>query len=43
MADKHTTGMYCFLGGLGVGLAGGILFAPLFRHRHSRSNPTQSR
>jgi len=29
MADKHTTGMYCFLGGLGVGLAGGILFAPL--------------
>jgi gas vesicle protein len=28
MADKHTTGMYCFLGGLGVGLAGGILFAP---------------
>lgn len=29
MADKHTTGMYCFLGGLGVGIAGGILFAPL--------------
>jgi len=29
MADKHRTGMYCFLGGLGVGLAGGILFAPL--------------
>jgi len=29
MADKHTTGLYCFLGGLGVGLAGGILFAPL--------------
>jgi gas vesicle protein len=28
MADKHTTGLYCFLGGLGVGLAGGILFAP---------------
>lgn len=28
MADKHTTGLYSFLGGLGVGLAGGILFAP---------------
>jgi len=28
MADKHATGLYCFLGGLGVGLAGGILFAP---------------
>lgn len=28
MADKLTTGLYCFLGGLGVGLAGGILFAP---------------
>lgn len=28
MTDKHTTGLYCFLGGLGVGLAGGILFAP---------------
>ena len=28
MADKHTTGLYCFLGGLGVGLAGAILFAP---------------
>lgn len=28
MADKHTTGLYCFLGGIGVGLAGGILFAP---------------
>jgi|ERR1700733_4516947 gas vesicle protein len=28
MADKHSTGLYCFLGGLGVGLAGGILFAP---------------
>ncbi len=28
MADKHTTGLYCFLGGLGVGLAGGMLFAP---------------
>jgi gas vesicle protein len=28
MADKQTTGMYCFLGGLGVGLAAGILYAP---------------
>jgi gas vesicle protein len=28
MADEHMTGLYCFLGGLGVGLAGGILFAP---------------
>ena len=28
MADKHTTGLYWFLGGLGVGLVGGILFAP---------------
>ncbi len=28
MADKHTTGLYCFLGGVGVGIAGGILFAP---------------
>ncbi len=28
MSDKHTTGLYCFLGGLGLGLAGGILFAP---------------
>ncbi len=29
MAENHTTGMYCFLGGLGVGLTAGILFAPL--------------
>jgi len=29
MADKHATGLYCFLGGLGVGLATGILYAPL--------------
>src|ERR1700722_18499932 len=29
MADKRMTGLYCFLGGLGVGLGGGILFAPL--------------
>jgi gas vesicle protein len=28
MSDKHSAGLYCFLGGLGVGLAGGILFAP---------------
>src|SRR5579862_7493121 len=28
MADKYTTGLYCFLGGLGVGLTAGILFAP---------------
>jgi gas vesicle protein len=28
MADKHTIGLYYFLGGLGVGIAGGILFAP---------------
>jgi gas vesicle protein len=28
MSDKYTTGLYCFLGGLGVGLAVGILFAP---------------
>lgn len=27
MADKYSTGLYCFLGGLG-GLAAGILFAP---------------
>jgi gas vesicle protein len=28
MANKHKTGMYCFLGGLGVGLAAGMLSAP---------------
>src|SRR3974390_1760064 len=28
MADKHMTGMYCFLGGLGLGVAAAILFAP---------------
>ena len=28
MSDQYTTGLYCFLGGLGVGLAVGILFAP---------------
>ena len=28
MADKHTSGLYCFLGGFGAGLAVGILFAP---------------
>jgi gas vesicle protein len=28
MADEHTNGLYCFLGGLGAGLAVGILFAP---------------
>ena len=28
MANKHQTGMYCFLGGLGVGLAAGMLSAP---------------
>lgn len=28
MTDKYTTGLYCFLGGLGAGLAAGILFAP---------------
>jgi gas vesicle protein len=28
MADKYTTGLYCFFGGLGVGLAVAILFAP---------------
>jgi gas vesicle protein len=28
MADKYAAGLYCFLGGLGVGLAVGILFAP---------------
>lgn len=28
MAEKFTTGLYCFLGGLGVGLAVGVLFAP---------------
>jgi gas vesicle protein len=28
MADEHTSGLYCFLGGLGAGLAVGILFAP---------------
>jgi gas vesicle protein len=28
MADTHTTGLYCLLGGLGVGLAIGILYAP---------------
>ena len=28
MADKHTTRLYCFFGGLGAGLAVAILFAP---------------
>ena len=28
MADKYTTGLYCFFGGLGVGLVVAILFAP---------------
>ncbi len=28
MAEKYARGLYCFLGGLGVGLAMGILFAP---------------
>ena len=28
MSNKYTTGLCCFLGGLGVGLAVGILFAP---------------
>ena len=28
MADKYAAGLYCFLGGLGAGLAVGILFAP---------------
>jgi gas vesicle protein len=28
MADKYTTELYCFFGGLGVGLAVAILFAP---------------
>jgi gas vesicle protein len=28
MADKYVGGLYCFLGGLGMGLAAGILFAP---------------
>jgi gas vesicle protein len=28
MADEYTTGLYCFFGGLGVGLAVAILFAP---------------
>jgi len=28
MADKYTTGLYCFFGGLGVGLTVAILFAP---------------
>ena len=28
MVNKPTAGVYCFLGGLGVGLAGAILFAP---------------
>ena len=28
MADEHISGLYCFLGGLGAGLAVGILFAP---------------
>jgi gas vesicle protein len=28
MIDKNTTGLYCFLGGLGVGFAVAVLFAP---------------
>ena len=28
MADKYAAGLYCFFGGLGMGLATGILFAP---------------
>jgi gas vesicle protein len=28
MDEKYATALYCFLGGLGVGLAAGILFAP---------------
>jgi gas vesicle protein len=28
MADKYTVGLCCFLGGLGAGLAVGILYAP---------------
>ena len=28
MDEKYTTGLYCFLGGLGLGLAAGVLFAP---------------
>jgi len=28
MGDKYITGLYCFLGGLGVGIAAGVLFAP---------------
>ena len=28
MADKYPTALYCVLGGLGVGLAIGVLFAP---------------
>ena len=28
MADKYAVGIYCFLGGVGVGLAVGVLFAP---------------
>lgn len=28
MADRYTTGLCCFLGGLGAGVAVGILFAP---------------
>jgi hypothetical protein len=28
MADKYSAGRHCFFGGLGVGLAVAILFAP---------------
>jgi gas vesicle protein len=28
MTDKHTRGLNCFLGGLGVGIAAGLLYAP---------------
>jgi gas vesicle protein len=28
MTDRNTTGLYCFLGGLGVGIAVAVLFAP---------------
>lgn len=28
MTDRNMTGLYCFLGGLGAGVAVGILFAP---------------
>lgn len=28
MTDRNITGLYCFLGGLGVGIAVAVLFAP---------------